>query len=346
MLISDDIKITLMKDWLGIKDMFNFNISLKNKRNLNPNDEIWKMNYFLLDHQLIITKRTINIISKIKSTNIFLKEWNNEIKDYFHNNGKLIKKIKVTCWEAFDIKEFFLILCPNLTNLNFGYTNNYNEFFLKCLFNYCPQLTHISEFPKFIMSVDQLHIKCPHLQHLDLTSTPYVTKLNLSEFHSLTYLNMSGCFLISDIQISEGTCLPLLKTLILSECDSIENNTFSKVFKVCPLLIHLEIFKSEKITDNSIKEIGENMKFLEYLDISGCHLLTNASIKSISENCYNLKFLDISFCQRITNLNSINKLLNLNTLKIKYCINIRPIYNKKESLKIVGYFTTRKNKKN
>ena len=99
----------------------------------------------------------------------------------------------------------------------------------------------------------------------------------ISGIPTLTSLNLSGCYNVSDIGLTHA---------------------FSNE---CPALVHLDLSLCKKITNSSIKKIADNVGKLQELELGGCSYISNEGLLLIALGFKKLKKLDLRSCSQINN---------------------------------------------
>lgn len=198
--------------------------------------------------------------------------------------------------------------CKNIKHLkiireigkNFDYDKkNLHSCLLDVLAHY-PQLRSVS------LSNFRIGLNCEESFKFFIKSVP-----------NLTYLDLDKCYICNSIAdiISEAKNL---KSLCLSRCYSVENQTFIKIFKNCEKLEHLNLSQQDTLNDKVFHAIfticSENIQTLFLRDIS----IQHNNFTHI-KNCTKLSVLSID-CHFLNDktLNYIKQLNNLKHLELSY----------------------------
>ncbi|XP_004292830.1 PREDICTED: F-box/LRR-repeat protein 2-like [Fragaria vesca subsp. vesca] len=201
--------------------------------------------------------------------------------------------------------------CPRqVVNLN-GLTGVYPPFVfsgvgLLSLAKHCPKLS------KVMLNNVRLHIihsvpislisLAPNLRHLDLGSCPVVTDETLEAIgssSSISYLNLAGCFKITDRGLgflANGSVSKSLKTLFLAWIKGLTDVGVSHLHKM-HCLEHLSLANRSvsEITDIGGVAIS-TIATLKRLSLQLLHKISDLTIRALARNCPNLEFLDLSKC--------------------------------------------------
>nr|XP_011459827.1 PREDICTED: F-box/LRR-repeat protein 2-like [Fragaria vesca subsp. vesca] len=197
-----------------------------------------------------------------------------------------------------------------VVNLN-GLTGVYPPFVfsgvgLLSLAKHCPKLS------KVMLNNVRLHIihsvpislisLAPNLRHLDLGSCPVVTDETLEAIgssSSISYLNLAGCFKITDRGLgflANGSVSKSLKTLFLAWIKGLTDVGVSHLHKM-HCLEHLSLANRSvsEITDIGGVAIS-TIATLKRLSLQLLHKISDLTIRALARNCPNLEFLDLSKC--------------------------------------------------
>ncbi|KAK3101016.1 hypothetical protein FSP39_000289 [Pinctada imbricata] len=134
---------------------------------------------------------------------------------------------------------------------------------------------------------------------------PYLVHLNMrkcSHLHKPTFVNISECRNLQDLNLSECTGLDdealkvvvkgctILLYLNLSHTD-ITDASLRAISKYCQNLQFLSLAYCKKFSDKGLQYLaaGKCSKKLEYLDVSGCLQMTPDGFKSMASGCTNIQ---------------------------------------------------------
>ncbi|KAL6216535.1 hypothetical protein ACLB2K_009758 [Fragaria x ananassa] len=142
----------------------------------------------------------------------------------------------------------------------------------------------------------------PNLRHLDLGSCPVVTDETLEAIgssSSISYLNLAGCFKITDRGLgflANGSVSKSLKTLFLAWIKGLTDVGVSHLHKM-HCLEHLSLANRSvsEITDIGGVAIS-TIATLKRLSLQLLHKISDLTIRALARNCPNLEFLDLSKC--------------------------------------------------
>ncbi|CAJ0830016.1 7824_t:CDS:2 [Entrophospora sp. SA101] len=230
-------------------------------------------------------------IGKIIYPNLlFLKFYNNAIKASKPHHIK----DKTICGIA--------SLCPNLTYLYLGYSNNISDISVIEIAKSCKKIEYINIGGSGITDVSLKEIAhlCPNLRHLHLSNCEKITDdgicaiaISHPNMLSFSFADEEGKFDMDNIAVSD--------TSVRIIADS------------CPKLQYLNV-SWRHISDESICVIAQLCPELEQLYLEGCDI-TDKSMSALANLC-NLQKLVIADCDEIS-MNAIITLQNKNpTLNI------------------------------
>lgn len=141
------------------------------------------------------------------------------------------------------------------------------------------------------------------IKELLLNKSSYLTD---QFFHSLRHpeklksVDLTDCKGITDETLFFlAQCCPELTSLKLSKCMNITDEGVSKIAEVCTQLEDLDI-SGCSITDEGVSRIAEGCTKLTSLDISG-HDITDSAIRKIADSCPGLKSLNKLGCHLLSN---------------------------------------------
>eukprot|EP00743_Colponemidia_sp_Colp-15_P006592 GILK01007104.1.p1 GENE.GILK01007104.1~~GILK01007104.1.p1 ORF type:complete len:907 (+),score=145.81 GILK01007104.1:24-2723(+) len=144
-------------------------------------------------------------------------------------------------------------------------------------------------------ALSSVSVACPSLKNLSLTCCESLQRLSISTC-SLSSLSLEGCLIVSDDLILH--CLPSLAQLQI-----------------------LNLRWCEQISDISLIPLVGQAPSLRDINLAHCRLVSNETLAAIGASCTSLCQLSLDFCSGIdlTGLNSLNRLSNLEMLKVRGC---------------------------
>lgn len=115
---------------------------------------------------------------------------------------------------------------------------------------------------------------------------------NLNKLEELRYLNLGGCYHITDKSFINVFDLRYLKEINLSRCHNITEIGLKQLCIKCPLLKSVDLSECFNVTDEIVKLITKDTVRLETLKLSGCKQITDEILTDIAINC---KYLKVKF---------------------------------------------------
>jgi len=157
----------------------------------------------------------------------------------------------------------------------------------------------------------------PILQTLQL-------KLFAKKSKNITYLNVSGCFKLTDDSITHISSLVHLTTLCISNCGKISNvcplsncvklkalyldglqsiilYELLPVLQHCKTLTHLSFVQWSYFNQFGISQLFDHSSpHLHYFDLTDCKRMTDKAILILVQICNELEYLSLSGCELIS----------------------------------------------
>lgn len=262
-----DIRFQIMKEWIMNEDLFNYDLSLKNSIELNPNKEIFLMEFFMISGDSDNIGWLLK--NKIKLYKFEINRWTDEIEKYLFNFSKYLTHVTLHDYPEnakfiFDIKN-----CPNLIYLNLSI---HGHKILSSSSKQLPLLTHIirSNYPSLQSpSILMFTQNCPNIIHLDLGEYRGLTDMYLRSFvgccQKLTFLNLSQCYKITDISLESITSnCKFLNMLNISNCYQLTD--LSVIFEKLLFLTHFCSGGSCDVNMRCLDLIIENKLKIQYFE--------------------------------------------------------------------------------
>lgn len=106
-------------------------------------------------------------------------------------------------------------------------------------------------------------------------------------FPNLTYIDLTGAFLLKDDSLSSLTHLKNLTTLNLNWCDYFLTDNGLKTINQCAKLISLSLYECKKITNEGLFILSGHPT-LKNLDVYGCPLITEKGLSIFQEKKPNI----------------------------------------------------------
>ncbi len=199
---------------------------------------------------------------------------------FLEKNSSLLSLSLILCRKLNGDQLYFLKQSKNLKSLELREINITDESLSHLSHHF--YLEKLGLYGTKITGKGLIHLKCPQLKVLDLSTT----KINddaleiVSKFKQLENLNLACCWQISDkglLILSQGTCTGL-KQLDISRCDRITDDGMCCLSAFCRL-VNLSLMFS-KITDKGIEKLTKSSN-LEILNLSYCYALSYKCIDDL-----------------------------------------------------------------
>lgn len=114
-------------------------------------------------------------------------------------------------------------------------------------------------------------------------------QFNLNKLEELRYLNLGGCYNITDQSFINAFDLRHLKEINLSRCHNITEVGIKHLCRKCPFLVSVDLSECLNVTDSTVQLISEAAFRLETLKLNGCTQITDDVFEDIAANCKYLK---------------------------------------------------------
>lgn len=111
---------------------------------------------------------------------------------------------------------------------------------------------------------------------------------NIDRLTQLQYLNLGGCYHISDKTFYNSFNLPNLKEINMSRCHNITEVGIQRMCKKCPRLESIDLSESTNLMDPTVRMIAKEAEKIETLKLNGCQLITDEVLEDI-KHCKYLK---------------------------------------------------------
>jgi hypothetical protein len=146
--------------------------------------------------------------------------------------------------------------------------------------------------------------KLSKLRTLDLSYCPLVDHglhaLSIG-LHSLRYLNLEGCELITDTSLTALVqSNPKLLVLNLSSCTLLTSKSIIALAQSCPNIHSLNLSKCSKITSSAMQALTTHTHHLQALSLAGVRHLSEGSIFRLVAASTSLLMLNVTGCEEVT----------------------------------------------
>ncbi|GMH39460.1 hypothetical protein BSKO_07358 [Bryopsis sp. KO-2023] len=140
---------------------------------------------------------------------------------------------------------------------------------------------------------------------------------------SLTYLDLTGCDIITDQALISISAMSRLEFLSVAGCYQISNDGLKNLVELTSMR-RLDISECPGVTDAGLKHLASALDLVD-LNLSGCDEVGDEGMSEIT-NLRHLKGLDLSFCGKITDegLMLLVTLAELTHLNLLGCVGVTP----------------------
>lgn len=113
---------------------------------------------------------------------------------------------------------------------------------------------------------------------------------NIDSLKSLRFINLSGCYHITDKSLIKTFNLPELREINLGRCFNITEIGLTQLCHKCPYLEIVDFSEVFHIVDSTIDMIALKSRKMETLKLNGCNQITALSLEYL-KNCTYLKVI-------------------------------------------------------
>lgn len=115
---------------------------------------------------------------------------------------------------------------------------------------------------------------------------------SINNLKDLQFLNIAGCYQVTDKSLTRSFCLANCKEIIFAKCHNLTQAGLEQVCIKCPALECIDLSECF-INDNTVDMICQKARRLEILKLNGTQI-TDKSLYSIQNNCNHLKVTILS----------------------------------------------------
>lgn len=113
---------------------------------------------------------------------------------------------------------------------------------------------------------------------------------NIDSLKFLRYINLSGCYHITDKSLIKTFNLPELREINLGRCFNITEIGLTQICQKCPYLEIVDFSEVFHIVDSTIDMIALTSSKMETLKLNGCNQITVLALEYL-RNCKYLKVI-------------------------------------------------------
>lgn len=130
---------------------------------------------------------------------------------------------------------------------------------------------------------------------------------SINNLKDLQFLNIAGCYQVTDKSLIRSFCLPNCKEINFAKCHNLTQAGLEEICKKCPALECIDLSECF-INDSTVEMISIKARRLEILKLNGTQI-TDESLYSIQNNCKHLKV--ICWCYFIAVVIVLNEIVIL-----------------------------------
>jgi len=146
--------------------------------------------------------------------------------------------------------------------------------------------------------------RCSRLNHLDVTGCPMISSINLGNSKrliSLSHLDLSECSSLDDTGLAMTvTNCPRITHLYLRKCVQISDTGVRSIASYCPQLRELSLSDCPLLTDSGLISLASIGPSLRYLSIAKCPSITSSGVHHVTSHCYKLRYINVRGCEDVT----------------------------------------------
>jgi hypothetical protein len=243
-------------------------------------------------------------------------------------------------------------LAPNrLMSLSLAWCKNLTDNAIEKIVLGCPNLTsfdaslcsHITN--NGIMSLKNVK----NLRRLVLSRNSQITT---DAFEFLKECTMVQTLCLPDVELHDekfselAQYMPSLRSLVVSGCVNIGDNTLLALAKYATSLKALAANGCKLITDEGVITLVKNLNYIVSLSLAEVSI-TDLGLKAIIDSCHSLQALTVSFCPYISDLGVtyVSKCAPLTNFEAGFCtqlsnLSFREVLRGCEMLKLVNFSST------
>lgn len=114
----------------------------------------------------------------------------------------------------------------------------------------------------------------------------------INNLRKLKYLNIAGCYQVTDKSFIKCFDLPELKEINLSRCHNITEDGIYQLCKKCPFIENIDLSEILNVKDSTVEMLCREAKRIETLKLNGCTFVTDSVFPDLAYNC---KYLKVGF---------------------------------------------------
>lgn len=121
----------------------------------------------------------------------------------------------------------------------------------------------------------------------------------IDDLKRLRYLNLSGCYRVTNYSFRRKFMLQELKELVLARLQ-ITDYGVEKLAANCPSLEIIDFSECQNVNDRCVEIVSKSCTRLTTLKLHNCPEITDLSIDHLVKHCTTLKHLNIRGCYKIS----------------------------------------------
>lgn len=202
----------------------------------------------------------------------------------------------------FGLKELYLSLLPYMSILAvYRLSQQYDELQVLDLSGSSNSITD-----EAIQMIFRYQVKLKHLnldccakisdsgitglsEHSETGNCQNYVPYTLNNLKKLKYLNIAGCYQITDKSFVHAFDLPELKEINLSRCHNITEEGVVLMCKKCPYLETIDLSEILHVKDSTVEILSKVATRVETLKLNGCSQISDSILPDLAYNCKYLK---------------------------------------------------------
>lgn len=169
-----------------------------------------------------------------------------------------------------------------------GSSNSVTDEALQMIFRYQLKLTHLNL--DCCAKISDFGITGFSEEQSEKNYFPAYCPYTLNNLKNLNYINLSGCYQISDKSFLKVFDLPELKEINLSRCHNITEEGIRLLCQKCPFIESMDLSEILNVKDSTVEMLSRIATRVEVFKFNGCSDITDSILPDLA---YNSKYLKV-----------------------------------------------------